>query len=103
MSGLKYRGQVGCDCAIPLVHWKLPGQSAFVRIGTAPGTTSQTRRPTFTDATVPAEHLSAEAQGAQYIVQGARATCVGEASDVLVVQFGADGTILTLATLERAA
>ncbi len=88
---------------------KLPGQREFIRIGTAGGTTSQTKRPTFTDATVPAEHLSAqrEEEGVRYIIQGARALCgalgTGEASDVLVVRFGAEATTLRLATLARAA
>lgn len=85
------------------VSRRLPGQSEFVRIGTAGGTTSQTRRPAFTDATVPAEHLSAEGPGVWYIVRGSRATCVGGASDVLVVQFGTDRTILKFATREQAA
>ena len=70
------------------VSRKLPGQSAFVGIGGAPGSTSETRRPSFTDGTVPA---SAASQGAQYIVQGFRGTRVGEASDAVVVQFGVDG------------
>ncbi len=85
------------------VSRKLPGQSAFVRIGTADGTTSQTRRPTFVDATVPASALAAGGQGAEYVVQGSRGTAVGAASDGFVVQFGAGGTFRVQQTLERAA
>ncbi|MFA6046681.1 MAG: hypothetical protein WC718_16975 [Phycisphaerales bacterium] len=66
---------------------KLPGQGAFSGIGGAPGTTLETRRAAFTDATVPA---SAASQGAQYIVQGFRGTRMGEASDAVIVQFGVD-------------
>lgn len=69
------------------VSRKLPGQTGFSGIGGAPGSTSETRRPSFTDTTVPA---SAASQGAQYIVQGFRGTRVGEASDAVVVQFGVD-------------
>ena len=84
---------------------KLPGQSEFVRIGTADGSTSQVRRPCFTDATVPAEHLcgGAKGTGAEYLVQGSRGSTLGEASDVLVVAFGADGTFRMLPALQRAA
>lgn len=67
---------------------KLPGQSAFVGIGGAPGSTSESRRSSFTDATIP---TSAAGSGAQYIVQGFRGTRVGEASDAITVQFGVDG------------
>lgn len=66
---------------------KLPGQTAFSGIGGAPGATSESRRPSFTDTTVPA---SAASQGAQYIVQGFRGTRMGEASDAVIVQFGVD-------------
>lgn len=89
---------------------RLPGQREFMRIGTAAGTTSMARRPTFTDATVPAEHLAAQGEGdggVRYIVQGARALCgamgTGEASDVLLVRLGAEASTLTLATLAEAA
>ena len=83
------------------VSRKLPGQGAFVGIGGAPGSTSETRRPSFTDATVPA---SAASQGAQYIVQGFRGTRVGDASDAIVVQFGIDsGGGFQSATLKMAA
>ncbi len=67
---------------------KLPGQSSFSGIGGAPGTTSESRRCSFTDATVP---TSAAGSGAQYIVQGFRGTRIGEASDAVTVQFGVDG------------
>jgi hypothetical protein len=67
---------------------KLPGQTAFVGVGGAPGSTSESRRASFTDATVPA---SAASQGAQYIVQGFRGTRMGDACDAITVQFGVDG------------
>lgn len=70
------------------VSRKLPGQAAFTGIGGAPGSTSESRRASFTDGTVPA---SAASQGAQYIVQGFRGTRVGDASDAVTVQFGVDG------------
>jgi hypothetical protein len=80
---------------------KLPGETAFTGIGGAPGSTSETRRPSFTDGTVPA---SAASQGAQYIVQGFRGTRTGEASDAIVVQFGTDsGGGFQSATLKMAA
>ena len=69
------------------VSRKLPGQTAFVGVGGAPGTTSESRRASFTDATVPA---SAAGSGAQYIVQGFRGTRSGESSDAVTVQFGVD-------------
>lgn len=83
------------------VSRKLPGQGAFVGIGGAPGSTAETRRPSFTDATVPA---SAAGQGAQYIVQGFRGTRTGDASDAVTVQFGTDsGGGLASASLKMAA
>jgi hypothetical protein len=85
------------------VNRKLPGQTTFVGIGGAPGSTSESRRCTFTDHTVPA---SAASQGAQYIVQGFRGTRAGEASDAVTVQFGIDaggGGAFTSAQLKMAA
>lgn len=81
---------------------KLPGQTSFTGIGGAPGSTSETRRPSFTDDTVPA---SAAGAGAQYIVQGYRGTRFGEASDAITVQFGVDagGGAFTSASLKMAA
>jgi len=70
------------------IYRKLPGQTAFVGVGGAPGTTSTSRRMTFTDGTVP---TSAAANGAQYIIQGQRGTQVGESCDAITVQFGVDG------------
>jgi hypothetical protein len=67
------------------VSRKLPGQTSFVGVGGAPGSTTESRRAFFTDATVPA---SAAAAGAQYIVQGFRGTRTGEPSDAITVQFG---------------
>jgi hypothetical protein len=82
---------------------RLPGQSEFLRIGTAAGTTEQIRRPTFTDATVPADVIAASGPGAEYIVLGLQAAAQGEASDVVVVRLGAAGTIVTCAALVQAA
>lgn len=82
------------------VSRKLPGQSAFVGIGGASGSTSDNRRPFFTDTTVPA---TAASQGAQYIVQGFRGTRMGDASDAVTVQFGIDGSTFTSAALRMAA
>jgi hypothetical protein len=66
---------------------KLPGAANFVGIGGAPGSTTQSRRMTFTDASVP---TSAAAAGVQYIIQGQRGTSQGLPSDAVVVQFGTD-------------
>lgn len=69
---------------------KLPGQSVFTSIGGAPGSTSESRRMTFTDNTVP---TSAAGVGVQYVIQGQRGTTVGVASGAITVQFGVtDGT-----------
>lgn len=67
---------------------KLPGQTSFTGIGGAPGTTSENRRSSFTDSSVPA---TAASNGAQYIVQGFRGTRFGTPSDAIIVQFGTDG------------
>jgi hypothetical protein len=66
---------------------KLPGQTSFTPLGGTSGSTSESRRMTFTDATVP---TSAAGAGAQYIIQGQRGTLVGLASDAVVVQFGVE-------------
>jgi hypothetical protein len=66
---------------------KLPGESAFVGIGGAPGSTSLSRRMGFTDGSVP---TAAAASGVRYIVQGQRGTLLGLPSDAIVVQFGTD-------------
>lgn len=69
---------------------KLPGSAVgFVPFTTAAGTTSAGRTMSFTDATIPA---SAAADGVQYIIQGQRGLLAGEPSDVVLVQFGVDGT-----------
>lgn len=70
-----------------MVSRKLPGQSSFVGVGGAPGSTSESRRASFTDNTVPA---TAAGSGAQYIVQGFRGTRSGDSSDAVTVQFGVD-------------
>src|SRR5207253_1893528 len=48
---------------------RLPGQNGFSSIGGAPGSTSESRRMSFTDTTIP---TSAAGTGAQYIIQGQR-------------------------------
>lgn len=67
---------------------KLPGQAAFTLVGGAPGTTSQSRRVSFTDYTVP---TSAAGSGAQYIIQGRRGALMGPPSEAITVQFGVEG------------
>jgi hypothetical protein len=71
------------------VSRKLPGQSSFVPIGGAPGTTSQSRRMSFTDATIP---TSAAGAGGQYIITGQRGVTLGPPSTAITVQFGVDGS-----------
>lgn len=71
------------------VSRKLPGQSGFSPIGGAPGTTSASRRMSFTDFSVP---TSAAGSGAQYIIQGQRGTETGLPSEAVTVQFGVDGS-----------
>lgn len=70
------------------IYRRLPGQAGYVSVGGSPGTTTERRRASFTDATIPASAASA---GVHYIIQGFRGTRAGTASDALVVQFGADG------------
>ncbi len=71
---------------------KLPGQTGFTSLGGASGSTLESRRCFFTDATIPASAASA---GAQYIVQGFRGTRAGTPSDAIIVQFGNDGASFT--------
>jgi hypothetical protein len=66
---------------------KLPGVSVFTGIGGAPGSTTASRRMTFTDNSVP---TAAAAAGVQYIIQGQRGSDFGTASDAIIVQFGTD-------------
>ncbi len=69
------------------IYRKLPGANAWVSLGGTSGTTSTSRRMTFTDATVP---TSAAAAGVQYVMQGQRGTAQGLLSDAITVQFGTD-------------
>jgi hypothetical protein len=71
---------------------KLPGQTAFSSLGGTSGSTSESRRMTFTDTSIP---TSAAGAGAQYIVTGQRGTRIGEPSDAITVQFGTDGGTFT--------
>jgi hypothetical protein len=84
------------------VSRKLPGQASFTPLGGTSGSTSELRRMTFTDATIP---TSAAASGAQYIITGQRGTLLGTPSDAIVVQFGVDGFGATVSggTLSMAA
>ena len=84
------------------VSRRLPGQSTFVNIGGAPGSTTEARRMSYTDATVP---TSAAAAGVQYIITGQRGSTLGAASSVIGVIFGVGGAGATVtgATLQMAA
>jgi len=84
------------------VSRRLPGQSTFVNIGGAPGSTTESRRMSYTDATVP---TSAAASGVQYIITGQRGSTLGAASSVISVIFGVGGAGATVtgATLQMAA
>lgn len=72
---------------------KLPGESFFQTVGSTPGSTSISRRISFTDESIPS---SAAASGAQYVVRGFRGQRAGEFSDALTVQFGIDGPSFTM-------
>ena len=65
---------------------------SFTSLGGTSGSTSESRRMTFTDSSIP---TSAAGAGAQYIIQGQRGTKIGEASDAITVQFGIDGGLFT--------
>lgn len=74
------------------VSRKLPGQSDFVSVGGAPGTTTQVRRPRFTDTAVPAA-VAAEGP-VVYLIQARRGygpNSEGPLSDAISVQFGVTG------------
>ena len=81
---------------------KLPGQASFLPLGGTSGSTSESRRMTFTDNSIP---TSAAGAGAQYIITGQRGTVLGTPSDAIVVQFGVDGlgATVTGASLQMAA
>lgn len=85
--------------AMFMVSRKIAGQSDYVGIGAAPGSTTESRRCTFTDATCPA---SAAASGARYIIQGYRGSRAGEASAAINVQFGVDGGVFVPASTRAA-
>ncbi|MFO0081175.1 MAG: hypothetical protein ACK55O_00980 [Phycisphaerales bacterium] len=70
---------------------RLPGQREFLRIGTAPGTTADARRATFTDSTVPIAELAETGEAAEYLIHPARLTTPGPESAVLTVTFDRDG------------
>lgn len=68
---------------------RLPGQSAFVPFTGAIGSTNLSRTMSFTDFTIPA---SAASDGVEYIITGQRGQKIGESSEIVLVQFGVDGT-----------
>lgn len=76
------------------VYRKLPGATGFTPIGGAPGTTSASRRMSFTDFAIP---TSAAGAGVQYVIQGQRGTLMGTSSEAITVQFGTDGGSFTFA------
>ncbi len=78
---------------------KLPGQITFTFLTSVPGSTTQSRRCTFTDFSIP---TSAAGTGVQYIMQGRRGLLMGTPSDAVTVQFGVDGGGMTVATLTGA-
>lgn len=67
---------------------KLPGATGFSFLTGTPGSTSVSRRISFTDFSVP---TSAAGTGVQYIMTGRRGILMGEPSDSITVQFGVDG------------
>jgi hypothetical protein len=81
------------DGAVYTVARKLPGASTYTLVGVSPGTTSQTRRMSYTDPTVP---TSAAAQGVSYIITGQRGQQIGVSSTAITVQFGIGGAGATV-------
>lgn len=79
--------------AVFVISRKLPTQAAFTTLGFSPGSTTESRRMSFTDSTIPATAASA---GAQYIVVGQRGNLVGTPSEAITVQFGVDGISATI-------
>ncbi len=81
---------------------QLPGQSVYAQLTVTPGTSSHSRRMSFTDSSIP---TSAAGAGVKYIMQGRRGILIGQSSDAITVQFGIDGGGLTVsnATLKMAA
>jgi hypothetical protein len=81
---------------------KLPGATSFTFLTGVPGSTTSSRRMTFTDFSIP---TSAAGTGVQYIMQGRRGALMGTPSDAITVQFGVDGggMVVSGATLKMAA
>lgn len=82
---------------------RLPGQGEFRRIGTAPGTTADARRATFTDSTVPIAELAETGEAAEYLIHPARLTTPGPESAVVTVTFDRDGKPEFAARVAKAA
>lgn len=74
--------------AMFMVSRKLAGQSDYIGIGAATGSTTESRRCSFTDTTCPA---AAAGTGARYVIQGVRGSRAGQPSPAMVVQFGVGG------------
>lgn len=81
------------DGAVYTIARKLPGATTYTLVGVAPGSTTQSRRMTFTDPTVP---TSAAAQGVSYIITGQRGQQIGASSTAITVQFGTGGAGATV-------
>lgn len=81
------------DGAVYTIARKLPGASTYTLVGVSPGSTTQSRRMTFTDPAVP---TSAAAQGVSYIITGQRGQQIGASSTAITVQFGVGGAGATV-------
>lgn len=79
--------------AVYTIARRLPGASTYTLVGVSPGSTTQSRRMSFTDPTVP---TSAAAQGVVYVITGQRGQQIGVSSDAITVQFGIGGAGATV-------
>jgi len=79
--------------AVYTIARKLPGATTYTLVGVSPGSTTQSRRMSYTDPTVP---TSAAAQGVSYIITGQRGQQIGQSSTAITVQFGIGGAGATV-------
>lgn len=79
--------------AVYTIARKLPGATNYTLVGVSPGSTTQSRRMSYTDPTVP---TSAAAQGVSYIITGQRGQQIGQSSTAITVQFGVGGAGATV-------
>jgi hypothetical protein len=79
--------------AVYTIARKLPGASTYTLVGVSPGSTTQSRRMSYTDPSVP---TSAAAQGVSYIITGQRGQQIGASSTAITVQFGIGGAGATV-------